>query len=234
MKQESSNRQQTSESRKVDGGPARSRVTRKSKRNPQSTQRRVRKSEQLSFLKAQSKIHGGATCSGNPREKRPLSTKLPIHLVLKSRRAVGERSFLRKKTVDKIKSLIDRHASANGVKVYRYANAGNHLHLVVRITNRDRFSRFLRVVSGLIARLVLNAQKGEAKLSAKSKFWDARPFTRVADWGRSYKRLCDYLTLNTFEALGFIKHSRGDKRQKFWTVKFEPDPPADSRQASWV
>ena len=193
----------------------------------------MRKPRQISFLKPQSKVHGGASASGNPREKRPLSTKLPIHLVMKSSRAIGVRSMLRKRTALEVKAVIDDHAKKNGVKVYRYANSGNHLHLVVKITNRALFSKFLRVVSGLIARLVLGAEKSSAKLRAGSKFWDARPFTRVAEWGKAFDSLCDYLTLNTLEALGFVKHSRNDGIKKFWTVKFEPDPPpSDRRQAA--
>lgn len=195
----------------------------------------ARRSKQISFLKPQANVHGGVATAGNPREKRPLSTKLPIHLVLKSSRAVGARSMLRKQTAKDVKAIVDAHAKVNGVKVYRYANSGNHLHLVVKITNRALFLKFLRVVSGLIARLVLGAEKNAAKLKSGGKFWDARPFTRVSEWGRAFDSLCRYLTLNTLEALGFVKHSRQDDNgRKFWTVKFDPDPPSrTARQAAF-
>lgn len=186
----------------------------------------ARGSKQISFFKESSKIHGGATCSGNPRERRPLSTKLPIHLVMRSSRAVGVRSFLAKKLSPELDAIVKKHAKLNGVKIYRFANAGNHLHFIVKITKPELFKKFLRVISGLIARLVLGAEKGSAKLRG-GKFWDARPFTRVASWGKSFDVLCSYLALNNWEALGFLKHSKRDGKRKLWIVKFDPDPPCD-------
>lgn len=179
---------------------------------------------QLSLLKPGLKIHGGATCSGNPRGKRPLSTRLPIHLVMRSSRAHGGRSFLRKENAVRIERIVSKHAKLNGVKIYRFANAGNHLHFLVKIANQELFKRFLRVLSGLIARVVLKAEKGAAKLKGV-KFWDARPFTRVAAWGKAFDVLCSYLALNQWEALGFLKHTKRDGKRKLFIVKFDPEPP---------
>lgn len=186
--------------------------------------------KQISFFKVPSKIHGGATCAGNPRTSRPLSTKMPIHLVMRSSRAVGGRSFRAKQLAPQIDAVIKKHAKLNGVKIYRFANAGDHLHFALKITKPELFKKFLRVVSGLIARLVLKAEKGSAKLRSGSRFWDARPFTRVATWGKSFDILCSYLALNNWEALGFMKHTKRDGKRKLWIVKFDPDPPKDKIQ----
>ena len=101
---------------------------------------------QISFLKASKKIFGGSLVKGNPRTARPLSTKHPIHLVMRSTKATGEKSFLRKAHASKIEAVITKHANINGVKVYRYANAGNHLHLVVNLqtamTSNDSFASY--------------------------------------------------------------------------------------------
>lgn len=197
------------------------------------------RARQTSFFSRARDVHGGVSVSGHPREARPLSTKRPIHLVLKSSRATGERSFLRRKNAAGLKAIVERHAKRNGVKIYRFANAGNHLHFVVKISNRALFKTFLRSISGLIARLVLGAEKGAAKLGlqrstgAKAKFWDARPFTRVATWGKAFDVLCSYLALNNWEALGFIKHSRRDGQRKLWIVKYEPDPPSAARKTRY-
>jgi hypothetical protein len=42
-----------------------------------------------------------------------------------------------------------------------------------------------------------------------TRFWDARPFSRLIAWGKDYLRLKDYLELNTLETKGFAKaHGR--------------------------
>jgi hypothetical protein len=67
-----------------------------------------------------------------------------------------------------------------------------HLHLVIKLDDRKEFSKFVRVITGLIARHVLKAQRGpvaESSVAAKEKtqFWMARPFTRLIAWGRDYE-----------------------------------------------
>lgn len=148
------------------------------------------------------KHFGGAYLkNSNPKEKRPLSTKRPLHLVMRSLLAKGERSFLRKDR--EIQSLIRGQGRQLGVKVYRIANGGNHLHLVVLPHSRVAFNRFIRAISGLIARRILGAQRGSPK---DQKFWEKRPFTRIVEWGRDYKVVSQYLVQNTLEALGFIPY----------------------------
>src|SRR6476659_5055994 len=99
------------------------------------------------------KDFGGALVKGNPREARPISTKRPLHLVMRSSMAVGQRSFLLSNRARVIKELIHRVGKASGVKVYRYANSGNHLHLIVLPASRNAYMKFVRTISGLIARL---------------------------------------------------------------------------------
>jgi REP element-mobilizing transposase RayT len=176
---------------------------------------------QLAFKEFESekrKEFGGALIRGNPRERRPISVKRPVHLVLRSSLAVGEKSFLKGKRRSRIKSLIDRAANVSGVKVYRLANAGNHLHLIVLPRSRAAFNAFIRAITGLIARLTLGAERGKSK---GVKFWDARPFTRILEWGRDYATACRYLMRNTLEALGFIEY-QPRKRRSYPRIK-EPD-----------
>jgi REP element-mobilizing transposase RayT len=177
--------------------------------------------KQSSFFKINKLTFGGSALSGHPREKRPLCTKRPIHLVLHSKMATGPLSMSR--FAPQIAGLLEAHAQKCGVKIYNYANGGNHLHLIVKIASHALFAKFLRAVTGLIARLVLTAEKASAKLKGAEKFWSARPFTRVAAWGRAYEQLRSYVTLNQLEALGFVKHQpRDHKRRKLWSVKVEP------------
>jgi REP element-mobilizing transposase RayT len=164
----------------------------------------MRREKQLGFeiLEGNSVKHfGGAYLSSNPKEKRPLSLKKSSHLVMRSLLAKGPLSFLRHD--EKIRSIISKQAKKFGVKIYRFANGGNHLHMIILPMSRRAFNSFIRAISGLIARLVLKAERGEPK---GLQFWEKRPFTRIVEWGRDYKRACNYLLQNTLEALGFIEY----------------------------
>ena len=181
--------------------------------------------KQLSLIKAPKLVFGGSLLSGNPRGKRILCTKRPLHLVMRSSKAFGARSFFNYKR--EINQIIAKQAEAFGVRVYDLANSGNHLHFIVKIQSAKLFSNFLRVVSGLIARLVLRAERARAKLKLGETFWDARPFTRIASWGRAYENLKSYLRINKLEAIGFIQHQprgRGSvqKRQSLVILRVEP------------
>lgn len=167
--------------------------------------RSMKRAQQLGFeiLEDHNVKHFGGMYlkNSNPKKKRPLSIKRSSHLVMRSLHAKGSRSFLRFDT--KIQDILSRQGRRFGVKVYRFANGGNHLHLVVLPSSRRGFNSFIRTISGLIARLVLGAEKGSAK---GLKFWEKRPFTRIVEWGRDYKNVCAYLLQNTLEALGFIDY----------------------------
>ncbi len=179
--------------------------------------------KQLSFLgsglKPVAKQFGGALLKGNPKEKRPLTLKTPLHLVLKSQKAFGPSSMLAKAHAKKIDQLVRKQASACGIKIYHFVNVGNHLHLVVRLQDRRLYRVFIRAVSGLIARQVLGTERGpqaeaqqpsldvevitEENLEAKTKknqFWVARPFTRLVTWGPDYKALTQYMKKNQAQA----------------------------------
>jgi len=149
------------------------------------------------------KKFGGSSLRGNAREQRPIAVKRPIHLVMKSSRAQGEHSFLSKKRARRIEDLVHRQGRLHGVQVYRFANSGNHLHLVIKPVSRKAFQKYVRAISGLIARITLGAEKGKA---LGLKFWDARPFTRIIEWGRDYRNVCNYVLQNTLEALGFVEY----------------------------
>jgi REP element-mobilizing transposase RayT len=153
------------------------------------------------FHRLSDKEFGGIHIKGNARSQRPVAAKRPMHLVMRSTLAVGSRSFLRKRR--QLEELVRKTGKAKGVKIYRMANAGNHLHLIVLPKTRASYRAFIRAISGLIARSTLGAQRGRA---LGQKFWDALPFTRILEWGRDYRNTCDYLLQNTLEALGFIPY----------------------------
>lgn len=165
----------------------------------------VKNQKQLSFEifnKKGAKHFGGAYLKkSHAKEKRPISTKKAMHLVLRSSSAVGFMSFSRKDR--KISEIIHKQARTAGAKIYRFANAGNHLHLIILASSRMAYMKFIRAISGLIARLILNAQRGAPKALV---FWDKRPFSRILEWGKDFFTSCRYLDQNTLEALGFIPY----------------------------
>lgn len=163
---------------------------------------------QILELNATKHFGGMYLKNSNPKTKRTLSSKNSIHLVLRSSLAKGARSFLRHDR--EICGIVNAQAKKAGVKIYRQANAGNHLHLLILPHSRNAFNKFIRAVSGLIARLVLGVQRGSAK---GIKFWDKRPFTQIVEWGKQYQTVCKYLLQNTLEALGFIPYLPRKRRK---------------------
>lgn len=149
------------------------------------------------------KSFGGTLVKSNPKFARPISLKRPLHLVMHSHCARGSRSMLSSAHANGVERILQAQARRFGVHIYRYANSGNHLHLVIKPRSREAYRSFIRSVSGLIPRLILKAEKSAAK---GIKFWTARPFTRIVEWGRDYLGLSAYLTQNRLESLGFAKY----------------------------
>jgi REP element-mobilizing transposase RayT len=121
-----------------------------------------------------------------------------MHLVMRSEKAKNRLSLLLK--ARPIQRLAHKIAERHGVRIHQYVNAGNHLHLIVQPKSREAFRNFLRDLTGKIAQLMTGARKGQSF----GKFWDALAYTRVAQWGRAYRNLKDYLTINEIEAAGIF------------------------------
>lgn len=140
---------------------------------------------------------GGSLLKGNPKTARPLDSKLPVHLTL---RTAG--SWLRRpKTYKSVNEIVQATARKHGMKIYRYANVGNHLHVVLKISRRHAWAAFIRELTGRIAQWVREAMG----LAADSKFWLFRPFTRIVrGWQRPFQLVKEYIALNLLEADGFI------------------------------
>lgn len=180
--------------------------------------RRFNKSskEYLEFYRSQKTCFGGSLLKGNARSRRPIKPGQALHLVLRSSMAVGRQSFLRNHHVLPIKEIIRKQALHFGVRIYRFANSGNHLHLLVLpARERTQFIGFLRAISGLIARFILKSERGTPNTSGK--FWDSRPFSRIVSFGDAFKRCARYLEKNVFEIWGFggLDESVFDRR-KYW------------------
>ncbi len=85
--------------------------------------------------------------------------------------------------------------------MYRYANVGNHLHLLIRVRSRKDWQGFIRAFSGGVVMPVTVAKKGEAFRRGKS-FWDHLLFTWIVSFGRDFNHVAKYVLTNLWEGLG--------------------------------
>lgn len=175
---------------------------------------------QLSFLPKLSLEHGGETRAGRRKIARPIHLKQPLHLVLRASMARGPRSMLAPSHERRVRAIVDRASYKYGVRLRRYVNVGNHLHLLVQTRTRRAFQGFLREISGRIAMLITGARKSfpiesitepsEGKPARRrrapgaKRFWDHPAYTRVVSWGRDLANLKRYFIKNHFEAAGLL------------------------------
>jgi REP element-mobilizing transposase RayT len=174
--------------------------------------------------------HGGELSLGKRKTFRPIDPKQALHVVLRSSKAKGAHSMLHPKHCNAIETFVHKTAKHWGVRVYRFANVGNHIHLLIQVPTREAWKRFSKALSGGIAQIVTGAQKGSALKrdqgssipeSAKRGFWDHLLFTRIVSFGRDFKRMTRYLIKNLFEAAG-VPMTRLLK-QGYRVVLIEPD-----------
>ena len=160
--------------------------------------------------------HGGRESVGKRKTTRPYSPKSSIHIVLKSKRARGTWSLRHRKNQSKITAMIYVYAARFKVHVYRAANVGDHIHLLVKSSDRKALADYLRVLAGRIAVTVSGAQKGVKRIG---KFWDHLCWSRLVKWGREFHVVQRYVFANELEFLG--KHIREAVRRNPYLI---PDP----------
>jgi hypothetical protein len=154
--------------------------------------------KQLSFLPKIPKEHGGSSRIGKRKTQRPFDPKRPLHLSLKSSLARGQRSMLAPKNKGQVLECLHRAQSANPrVKILRFANVGNHLHLLIQAKSRREFQAFLREFAGRLASAMTGAIKGRPE-----KFWDTLAWSKVLEWGRQYQSVARYILLNVLKSFG--------------------------------
>ncbi len=205
----------------------------------------MKKIKQLTLFPNQTKkFFGGALLYKKRKSKRPLSKKDSIHLVLRSEWATGRDSFLAKRNHHGIKQILVRFSKKFGVKIYHQAITSNHLHLLLRITNRTLYTAFIKAISGQIASHTMGQQSFKVFASSRKKpaagdgskastdatslhqipegFWQFRPFSRITNWGKDFKQCTGYLKQNFLEALGFINYKPRKYHYAAWIKHAAP------------
>ena len=183
----------------------------------------------FSFIQDYKKQFGGSLLLGKRKSKRPLSTKSPIHLILKSES--GKFFNPRNESLDQ---LIRYQAKKFNIKIYDLAQNWSHIHLLIRLHSREDYVKFIRALTSIMAARIRRhlKQKAESKtsslqrgyknrsldlnlgsstdISAKVSEWNLtkiftlRPFTRVVSWGRDFRNALLYHRINILEAFGEI------------------------------
>jgi REP element-mobilizing transposase RayT len=178
-------------------------MTRKSKTKSPRRQKRQRRPKQLQFqgegLDKPNPCFGGNLLgpTTNPKRKRPLDSKLPIHLTLRANQS-GMRAPNTHVGVNRIATSVARKYH---VKLYEYANVGNHIHAVIKIPHAQAWAGFIRELTGRIALYM----KLKGRAIKEQRFWKYRPHTRlVQGWQQAFRTAKQYVVLNQLEAEGFI------------------------------
>ena len=166
------------------------------------------------------------------RKARSLSSKDPIHLVMKANRETIRGGFRSYKRYFLIQKLVRIYSKRFFIKIEQVSIQGDHVHLLIRISRRSLCHSFLRVLSGQIAQqfqdqglTAFNAVEKKDKYLPKStslkeekavtdtpkhrsrmRLWKYRPFTQVVKGYRAYRTVRDYISLNEAEALGVISY----------------------------
>lgn len=157
--------------------------------------------------------HGGSLRNlRRGRSSRPLSSRDPVHVVLKAQKLKIKGGFRTYRRYFLILHLVQKYSHRFFVKVEQISIQGDHIHLLIRASRRRGFQSYFRVLSGQIAQqfekrsLVTDTPAHSPQL--RKGLWMHRPFTRVVRGWKAYRTVRDYIQLNEKEALGDIPYQK--------------------------
>lgn len=145
------------------------------------------------FDKRKDCFGGSLLGKGHPKQRRPLDSTRPIHLVLRANASVLRKSQV---ALSIVHGEVQRWSKRCGVTVYRWANAGNHIHLAIRVGRLHQWARFIRGLTGSIARKFQAA----GLIAAKGTAATARYKTKAAKAGTTTTHAADASTTGTAAA----------------------------------
>jgi REP element-mobilizing transposase RayT len=169
---------------------------------------KIRKTQkQLDFFPKTKRSHGGTLAIGRRKNIRPIDTRSPHHIILKSNRAKGKLSLVHhnKATI----SIIQKMAARFQVSIYERNVNFDHVHILARGKKRKNLQDFFRSIAALIAREVTGARKGKPF----GKFWSYLIFSRIVDSGKKdFETTRNYIIQNELETLGLAAYKPRRKR----------------------
>lgn len=157
-----------------------------------SRKRDTRKFDELRLRRL--KAFGGPLLrKAKHRTSRPITSKSPMHLVLKSSKAKGSWSFLHVHHQKKLRLMILQYGRKYRIKIRELSFANEVIHMLIAIRSKNDYLKFIRTITCAIAMKISKMNRlshRDKKTKSKLKFWDFRPLTTVAEsrWG-SYKKI---------------------------------------------
>ncbi len=151
------------------------------------------------------------------RKSRPVMMNQSMHITMRSDVAKGRFNLYRHER--RLNTLIKAIAISHGVHIYKMANAGNHIHIHLRIRRRILWKGFISGLMGGIVRAVgyrRTMHNSDGTMTVGRAFWSARPHSRVVWPGRDFNQLNDYITLNQLEAAGVVPPRKSMRKGKSW------------------
>ena len=178
------------------------------------------------FKKPKDWFGGSYLIKSHAKTKRPLESKYPLHVVLRSDCGRTDASMRHPRHFAKVNSRVHGTAKKYGIRLYEYANVGNHLHLLIHFKKRQQWTAFIRELTGSLAREIQGLRAKEKK---GCKFWSQKPFTRIVrSWRKAYRVVKDYVVLNQMEGEGLIArvefHSGRNSSYRLFSPTLEIKP----------
>ena len=155
------------------------------------------------------KEHGGSLLLGKRKERRVLSSKHAIHLILKS-----DLKGVFNPGNRRLEKLLQKTADKFNIRIYSSAFNWSHIHCVIKIKHRKDYNAFIRALTSILAVRIRKHKNFTGKV------FSLRPFTRILSWGRDFKNILSYLVLNQLESLGqWIRPKKAKKKTKAEKMK---------------
>ena len=137
---------------------------------------------------------GGSLLRCRRKTRRPLSTRVPIHLVLRSENKRAYKALAYGSSTNR--KILSAVAKRFQIQILDVIFNHSHVHLVIRIPSRESYNAFIRLLTSRLAQF--------AKLK-KGELFQFRPYTRLLSWGREIKTVLNYMKKNYVEAIGSIE-----------------------------
>lgn len=131
------------------------------------------------FSESVAREFGGSLLLGRRKTVRPLDTRKSLHLVLK---AVDSFKLLRNRSL--VERNLRSYAKRFELQIYDLAVNADHIHLQIKFSRREDYVRWIRAVTGAIARKIAGLK------------WKLRPYSKILSWGKQFALVRRYILTN--------------------------------------
>jgi REP element-mobilizing transposase RayT len=135
---------------------------------------------------------GGEHLKHKRKSKRPLDYKKTTHLVLRLKPLLPPLLNPRDKN---LRNGFQKIANKYNIKVYQLVFNHTHLHATILIQNRAAYVGFIKELTSKLVEYFSRTTKIKFR-----KIFLNRPFTRIVDWGKGFRKLMLYFKKNEKES----------------------------------